>query len=122
MVKVLVADDDLDSHELLSDILQINFQDVQVDRALNSSSFVAKVMESQTQYDLILFSVDIDEEPQKIVQQIQSQFPDILNRTVLMVGADQSSLNSELLQKLPRVSKPFSLDHFAEIIRKICVE
>jgi DNA-binding NtrC family response regulator len=117
--KVLVADDDLDVHELVHDILQINFKQVKVDRALSSKSFLKKLDEADDPYDLILFNVRLNENGNNCLSMVQQQFPNIMERIILLADSPDGH-EKPLSKNMPCVSKPFSLDHFGEVIKKVC--
>ena len=119
MIKVLIIDDDLDSHELLNDVLHINFPDVSVERALDSQSFLKKISKPDAEYDLVLFRSGVLESESDILTQAQNHFPALLDKTVLMTNDKKESFENPVLKKLPKVSKPFSLDHFGEVIRNV---
>jgi DNA-binding NtrC family response regulator len=117
--KVLVADDDLDVHQLVHDILQINFKQFTVDRALTSKSFLSKIKAAKSPYDLILCNVRMNEENgENIIDSLQEEYPEIIDRVILL--ADSPEESSDSLKDVPCVSKPFCLDHFGEVIKKVC--
>ena len=119
--KVLVADDDLDAHELIHDILQINFKQVKIDRALSGESFIKKIEEAKNGYDLILFNIRLKYENGKdILSSLQHKFPGILDRIVLMADSPVQEMKHPHVKKIPCISKPFSLDYFGEVIKKVC--
>ncbi|KMQ52496.1 hypothetical protein CHISP_0763 [Chitinispirillum alkaliphilum] len=119
MIKVLIADEDLDSHELLSDILHINFHEVEVERAHDCNSFLNKISQPDIKYDLILYSsVFLKDQPEMLLQ-VKNENPDAFARIVLLVDAHESLPENRELKNLPSISKPFSLDHFGEVIRKV---
>ncbi len=122
MIKVLIVDDNLDSHELLNDVLHINFQEVEIERAHDSKSFISKSAQCDSHYDLILLSASIIKGTESdLWQEVQNHTPDIWNKTVVMTADGDSPFENPRFNQLPRVSKPFSLDHFAEVLRKIFV-
>lgn len=118
--KVLVADDDLDVHQLVHDILQINFQQVTIDRALNGKSFLQKVQAAKPPYDLILFNIRMDSENgSDLLDTIRLQHPAVMDRMILLADSPAED-EQEMRQEVPCVSKPFSLDRFGEVIKKVC--
>lgn len=119
MIRVLVADNDLDSHELIDDILQINFRDPKIERVHTPDSFAEKVSSAVPPYNLILYSVQMDiESGQKILAQLLKQNPDLSKRMVLM-GEDKDSLPPDA-KSVPNIPKPISLDYFGEVVKKAC--
>jgi DNA-binding NtrC family response regulator len=118
MVTVLIADDDFDSYKLVNDILEINFRDVQIERALNLTSFFSKLQQTQKQYDLILLNPDFENEnSDDIFGKIREIDPDLMDRVVL-IGSDSSI--GPLSETMYSISKPFSLDCFGEVVKKAC--
>jgi DNA-binding NtrC family response regulator len=118
MVTVLIADDDFDSYKLVNDILEINFRDVQIERALNLTSFFSKLQQTQKQYDLILLNPDFEDEScDDIFEKIREIDPDLMDRVVL-IGSDSSI--GPLSETMYSISKPFSLDCFGEVVKKAC--
>jgi DNA-binding NtrC family response regulator len=120
MKKVLVADDDLDVHQLVHDILQINFKQVTIDRALTSKSFLNKIKAAESPYDLILFNVRMNEENgENILNSLQEEYPDIIDRVIMLADSPEES-SASVTKDVPCLSKPFCLDHFGEVIKKVC--
>jgi DNA-binding response OmpR family regulator len=119
--KVLVLDDDLDVHELVNDILCITYKDVSVDRALDADSFRAKVMSAKTPYDLVLIASGMTDEANKeIVTIVLDEFPSLLEKTAIIdetAGVARIDRNGA---PIPLIRKPFSLDEFSDVIKKIC--
>ena len=119
MFNVLVADCDLDSHELVDDIIEIHFKNVKIDRALCYESFLNKIQASGQQYDLILLNPDTgSENGNDIVDLIQKSFPELMERIILI--ADPQLESSPVARSLPVIYKPFSLDNFSEKIKQVC--
>jgi DNA-binding NtrC family response regulator len=120
-VKVLVADDDLDVHELVNDILCITFKDVTVDRVLDADSFRARLRTSKKHYDLLLVSSDIaDASGKDILSIILDEFPALVKKTVLIEETAAAARFDHSGAPLPLIKKPFSLDEFSGVIKKIC--
>ena len=118
MVKILVADNDMDSHELVHDILEINFKDVRIDRALNLESLLTKIKEANPRYHLILLNLEMQKECDlDILTQIKTINPDILDRIVVMTNEDTDEVYPKPKYHIP---KPFSLDQFGEVVKKAC--
>ena len=118
--KVLVADDDLDLHQLVHDILQINFQQVTIDRALTRNSFLEKLNAAKSPYDLILFNIRMNKHNgDSLLDSVRQLHPDIMDRMILLADSPAEE-EPAATREVPRVSKPFSLDHFGEVIKKVC--
>ncbi|HEX2956815.1 MAG TPA: response regulator [Chitinispirillaceae bacterium] len=118
MVNVLVADDDFDSYRLVNDILEINFRDVQIERALNRQSFFSKLQQTDKQYDLILLNPVLENgDGNEIIEKIRKINQELIDRIVL-IGSDLSM--ESFPEDMYYISKPFSLDCFGEIVKKAC--
>lgn len=121
MPKILVVDEDLDIHEIIHDILEINFKTVQIDRALNSESFLSKIQNSQPIYDIIIYNLNFDDEINRnSFQDALKFYPDLLKRVILLDTAAKTRDIFPELALVQTIHKPFNLDNFAEIIRKAC--
>jgi len=119
--KVLVLDDDLDVHELVNDILCITYKDVSVDRALDADSFRDKVMSAKTAYDLVLIaSGEADEAGKDAVSIVLDEFPGLLKITAIIEETAATVRFDRSGAAIPLIKKPFSLDEFSEVIKKIC--
>ncbi len=118
MTRVLIADDNLDCQELIDDILEINFKDVQIDRALSLKSFQTKAGEG-IPYDLILFNTSfIDDQFSALA--FLKELNNRSSRVVLIGDKNDSTIFNPAVQEFPLLTKPFSLDDFGEIIKKTC--
>ncbi|MBN2037516.1 MAG: response regulator [Chitinispirillaceae bacterium] len=118
--KVLVADDDLDVHQLVYDILQISLKQVTIDRALTSQSFLQKINDAKNPYDLILFNIRMNKEDgANLLGTVERQFPGLMERIILLADSPEEK-KDPLSKDVPCVSKPFCLDHFGEVIKKVC--
>jgi response regulator RpfG family c-di-GMP phosphodiesterase len=120
MIRVLVADNNMDSHKLVDDIIQINFKNVLIDRALSSNGMLTKIKGAQEQYNLLILNVEMQKEDGDVlIEQIRLMDPQLLDRLILMSNfKDNSTIGA--IEMFPLVSKPFSLDHFTEVIKKTC--
>jgi hypothetical protein len=120
-VKVLVADDDLDVHELVNDILCISIKDVVVDRVLDADSLRAKILSEKQRYDLVLVASDLTDATGKDgISIVLDEFPGLTKKTAVIEESGASSRLDRSGAPLPLIKKPFSLDEFSGVIRKIC--
>ncbi|MFP4164035.1 MAG: hypothetical protein ACLFQB_10785 [Chitinispirillaceae bacterium] len=121
MIKVLIADEDLDFHELMDDVLEINFRDVKIDRALSYENFWNRIKEVGNQYDLILFNEKLQQNSNECVLGTIRRFDPVLLGKLVLVGDKQDVAPCESEKAdLPFLRKPFSLDHFGELVKKAC--
>jgi DNA-binding NtrC family response regulator len=113
-VKVLVAEDDLDVQKVVGDILHINFNDIEIERALDCNSLRQKIGSADPPYDLVLLDQDqTDDAGKNALDIIRDEFPYALARLVA-IGDLQSDPD------VPFIAKPFSLDEFGKIVKQIC--
>jgi hypothetical protein len=120
-VKVLVVDSDLDVHELVNDILCINFKDVTVDRVLDADSFRARVRSLKKQYDLLLVASGVaDDSGKDIVSIVLDEFPALAKKMAVIEETAALARFDRSGAPLPFIKKPFSLDEFSSVIKKIC--
>ncbi len=120
MIRVLVADSNLYSHELIHDIVQINFRNVKIESVHNSESFVSKITSAKPQYNLILYSVHMDDSTDKTtLSEAIKKNPEISDRTIIMTESDSVKV-PDIFNHFPTVTKPYSLDYFGEVIKKTC--
>jgi DNA-binding response OmpR family regulator len=120
-VEVLVADDDLDVHELVNDILSITFKDIKVDRVLDAESFRAKANSHKNQYDLVLIASDVaDASGKDIISILLDEFPTLIEKTAIIEETAATVRFDRSGAEIPLIKKPFSLDEFSSVIKKIC--
>jgi DNA-binding response OmpR family regulator len=120
-VKVLVLDDDLDVHELVNDILCISFKDVSVDRVLDVDSFRNKVSSTKKSYDLVLIASGLtDDSGKNIISIVLEEFPALVKKMAVIQETAGGSWLDKGGNAIPVIKKPFSLDEFSDVIKKIC--
>ncbi|MBN1309609.1 MAG: hypothetical protein JXA18_16940 [Chitinispirillaceae bacterium] len=120
MIRVLIADNDLDSHELIDDLIEINFRDVIIERALTKESFLRKIGAGSLAYNLILFNLDLEksEKGEGIVAYLEASRPELLGR-IVFIASDQEAAAS-INGKYTLITRPFSIDHFEAMAQKAC--
>ena len=120
VVKILIADDDMDVHQLMCDVLAINFKKVNIERALNISSFWEKYSADDAAWDLVFLRVKyILEEPEGFMERLTKANPDTLNKVILMGYEYNYKMCNDDVKALPFLAKPFSLDRFAELAKSV---
>jgi DNA-binding response OmpR family regulator len=120
-IKVLLADNDLDIHKLISDLLPLIFKNVVVDKALNSEVVLTKLSDASNTYNLIILDLGLgDIDGGNILETIAGRFPEVLSRMVLILAAPEALPPGEPYTNIARVVKPFSLDEFGELAKKAC--
>lgn len=118
MVHVLIADNDLDSHELVDDVVDMIFRDVRIDRALSKESLFLRLGASGNNYDLIIFNYTMEKkEIEEVIQYITATRPELLP-SIFFITSDKQ--HKEIPAQFPVLTRPYSLDAFSEIAKKIC--
>jgi len=120
-IKVLIADDDMDVQHLMDDVVEINFRDAAVERALSLQSFWKKVSDADAPpYNFIFLNVEyIKEEPDGFLERLKTANPNAPDKLILMGNAADVEACGEEIKKLPLLDKPFSLDKFEEVVKAV---
>ena len=120
--KALIADDDMDAHRLLYDLIEINFRSVIIERALSAQSFWAKIAlgEANEPKDLIFVSSEyIKEDPHGFINRLKETNADAVNK-IIVTGSEQDFKDcGEAVNGIPFLAKPFSLDEFVETVKNV---
>ena len=120
-VRVLVADDNLDSQELVNDILLINFKDVSVERVLDAATLRKKLSAAKKPYDLVIAASNLaDPRGASALAIIRDEFAAYRDRTVILEDAPGKVPRGPETAGIPVLTKPFSLDEFGDRVRTIC--
>ena len=121
-IKILIADDDMEVHQLMADILEINFRDVKVERALTLQSFWAKAAApaGENPWHIVFLCVDyIKEEPDRFLERLNETNPDVQPKVVITGFAQDFESCAEDIRQLPFLAKPFSLDAFEDMVKRV---
>jgi hypothetical protein len=120
-IKALVADESLDVHELVNDILLINYKDVAVDRVLNAEGFRAKLAAPHPDYKLIIIASSLaDASGKSAISILCEEFPQHRSAAAILLDTAGQVPDTPMVKKIPVLKKPFSLDEFSDVIKKIC--
>jgi CheY-like chemotaxis protein len=118
---ILIASSDLDIYELVVDILEITFKGAKLDRARDYGRASELLGNGEKQYHLVLLDYGLDTtDDRDALDALKADFPAIADRIVLLTDSalpqpDQASLNGTAL-----IRKPFSLDDFGAVVKKVC--
>jgi len=119
-IKVLIAEDDMDVQHLMYDLVEINFRDVVIERALSLQSFWKKVSVADSNYRFIFLTTEyIKEEPDDFWGRLRAASPDAPDKVILMGGKADIEACGEEIAQLPLLEKPFSLDKFEEAVKAV---
>lgn len=120
-VKALVADEHLDVHKLVSDILLISLKDVTIDRALDAQTVRAKLGSENPGYNLVLVGSGLaDGSGKSVISALWEEFPQYRGAVAILQDAPGQVPEMPAIKKIPVLKKPFSLDEFSNCIKKIC--
>lgn len=121
---VLVADDDMAVHKLLCDVLEISLKGVRIERAMSLQSFWAKLPAppEQQPWQLVFLSADyIREEPDGFIDRVAAVSPDVVGRVIAVGAATDTETSGGDLGGLPFLVRPFSLDNFDALVKRLLV-
>ncbi|MDR2579227.1 MAG: hypothetical protein LBC70_10550 [Chitinispirillales bacterium] len=120
--KVLIASEDMEVHQLLCDVLEINFRNVKIEKALSTQSFWTKLSsaDGEKPWNLIFLCLDyITEEPDGFFERLKAANPEALEKVIITGYASDFEVCDEDIRKLHFLPKPFSLDKFEEIAKAV---
>lgn len=121
MLRVLIADNNPDSHELVDDLIELNFRDVQIDHALTGQAFLDKISSSTLPFNLILFHLDLDAtESGTVLETIKAQYIHLLPHMVFLASEGNEQITAPEGSFV--LKTPYSLDLFSEVVKNRCVE
>lgn len=120
LVKALIAEEDLNLHQIVHDILGICFKNVRIDRALNYDSLYQHLREHGAEYDIIIYDVDFDDRADRdALPAIRAEFAHLLPSFVLVAPRKVDIDTWPHAQGLPYVAHPFSLDEFSLVVTSV---
>jgi DNA-binding NtrC family response regulator len=120
---VLVADNDMDVHQLVCDVLEICLRNVKVERAMSLQGFWAKLPAQPEQpWHVVFLSAEyIKEEPDGFADRLTAVNPNVIGKVVILgAEADAELCGEGGLMAAPLLVKPFSLDRFEELVKQVC--
>jgi DNA-binding NtrC family response regulator len=121
-INSLIVDDNLDDHQLINDIISINFKDIKIDKALDVETFYEKMKDPTQKYNFIIISADLKNEKGKsAVSVLFEEFPEKIKSSII-IKEEKTHLPQNILKdkNIPVFTKPFSLDEMCNQIKKIC--
>jgi len=122
-INVLVVGNDLHVHKLVVDILEITFSDVTIEKATTAQAMIKKLGTKQYRYDLIVLDLqNSKKEDEVLILNLRNKYPHLVSRLILLLDTIEEKPDDTILQKIPFVVKPFSLDKFGELVREVCSE
>ncbi len=114
----LIVGCDLDIHQVVSDILEITFKGIEIDRAMDRDKFVERLNDDKL-YNLVVVDVSIDGvEEDNAVHLLEKEYGQYLDRAVFILSSPPEADESAVYSGYPHVVKPFSLDEFDTVVRE----
>ena len=122
-IKALVVGNDLHVHKLVVDILEITFSDVTIEKTTNIQAMLKKIETQQYSYDLLVLDLqNSKKEDEVLVLNLRNKYPYLVSRTILFLDSIEEKPDDTILQNIPFIVKPFSLDEFGELVKEVCSE
>jgi DNA-binding NtrC family response regulator len=119
-IRALVAEEDLNLHQVTHDILEMCFSDVKIERAMNYESLMAKLRAEDADYDLVLYDLKFDElSGSDALPTIRKEMPELANRIIVLAGNGDDVRRSAHARDLAYVLHPFSLDDFIDTVKRV---
>jgi DNA-binding NtrC family response regulator len=119
-IRVLVAETDLHEHKVIHDILGVCLKDVRITRVLNFDSFLTTIRRAKSPFNMILYDYHFEESTGKnALESILKEKPELVSIVVLLNGLDKEIINNPAVKNIPFILKPYSLDKFSEVVKRI---
>lgn len=120
-INVLVVGNDLHVHKLVVDILEITLSDVTIEKATNAQVMLKKIETQQYSYDLlVLYLKNSKKDDETLILNLRNKYPHLVSRMILLLDSIEEKPDDTILRNIPFVVKPFSLDEFGELVKKVC--
>lgn len=122
-VHAFIIGNDLNVQKLIVDILEITFSDIAIDRTTSAEGLFSKLKGKGFDYKLIILDCGgIRKVNEDIILDIRSKYPHLIERMIVLFDSIEEKPGDEVLLDIPYIIKPFSLDKFGELVKKVCVE
>ena len=122
-INVLIVGSDLSVHKLVTDILEITFSNINIEKATNAQTMFDKFKTQQYKYDLLIVYLQISKKDDEVfILNLRSKYPHLISRMILFFDSLEEKPEDTILQNIPYIVKPFSLDEFGDLVKKICIE
>lgn len=122
-INVLIVGSDLSAHKLLTDILEITFNNTKIEKATNAQTMLDKFKTQHYKYDLLILDLQISKKDEEVlILNLRSKYPHLFSRMILLLDSVEEKPEDTILQNISYIIKPFSLDEFGDLVKKICIE
>lgn len=122
-INVLIVGSDLSAHKLVTDILEITFNNTKIEKATNAQTMLDKFKTQHYKYDLLILDLQISKKDEEVlILNLRSKYPHLFSRMILLLDSVEEKPEDTILQNISYIIKPFSLDEFGDLVKKICIE
>ncbi len=119
-VRALIAEEDLNLHQVVHDILEMSFKDLRIERAMNYDSLLNALRQEGAQLDLILYDLRFDHSAgHNALSVIRDEMPELLPRLVILAANGDELRAQQDTRGLAYVLHPFSLDDFTDTVKRV---
>ncbi len=120
MIRVLMADDDVESQQVMHDAIEVTFSEVEVESVTNRENLNKKLAKNGNEYYLLLIDYHLHDAPrgENEYDFLRTHFPHLIRKTILINDTGETLDNSSFPDDILVIDRPFSLDGFKEIIKE----
>jgi len=116
-VRALIAEEDMNLHQIVCDILEMTFKDVAINRAMNTEMLFKKLDGNVEHIDMLIYDLHFDETgDEPALPLIRRRMPELDGRIVILASKGDDVRHNAHARDLPYVIHPLSLDDFIETV------
>ncbi len=121
-INVSVFGNDLSVQKLIVDILEISLNNVKIDKFTNSERLYDSLNKNKGSfYNLIILDCGKERKSiEEIISEIKKNYSYLIERIIIIIDAKEKDLDSSIFNGISSIAKPFSLDDFGELVKKLC--
>ena len=119
-IHVLVVGNDIHIHKLVVDILEITLNDVEIERATNAEGFFVKHENNVNPFNLFIIDCNHDKSSNEdFLYEVHDRYSDCIDKMIILIDSIDEKPNNEALRNITYIIKPFSLDEFGDLVKKL---
>ena len=85
-INVLIVGSDLSAHKLVTDILEITFNNTKIEKATNAQTMLDKFKTQHYKYDLLILDLQISKKDEEVlILNLRSKYPHLFSRMILLL-------------------------------------
>lgn len=117
---ILMADDDIESQQILLDVIEVNFTDAKVDKVTNPKRLYDLLNEKGDTYYVLLIDYSLDDigTQENGYTFLSTHFPHLVAKTIFINDTGSPLPRSSLPKDALVIDRPFSLDGFNEVLNQ----